>query len=132
MSSIENILVIRQSALGDVANVLPILRLLRQAYPAAKISCLTGSLTAGLMDENADVDQVLNFNRTKKLSLLLPVLLKLRAANFDLVVDLQSSRHSRWLTLATGAKMRLGRGGGVFYTHPQIMILQRHLRVNHF
>lgn len=120
MTSFANILVIRQSALGDVANIFPVLKLLRQTFPEARLSCLTGNLTAGLVGEDPGVDEVLPFNRTKDLRALLPMLVRLGKAHFDLVVDLQSSRHSRWLALATRARVRLGHGRRPFYTEPAV------------
>ncbi len=112
----RNILLIRQSALGDVANVLPLLQLIRLRYADARITFLTSRLTAALLRDDPCVDEVIEFNRTRQPFKLLPMCLQLRRQQFDLVVDFQSSSHSRWLTLATAAGTRLGYGGAPFLT----------------
>jgi lipopolysaccharide heptosyltransferase II len=113
----KNILLLRQSALGDVANVLPFLQVVREAYPDAKLTFLTGSATASLLTDDPCIDDVLVWDRTWRLDLLLPMLWRLHQAHFDLVIDLHCSRYSRWLVKATAAPMRIGAHYPGSYTH---------------
>jgi len=114
----RRVLIIRQSALGDVTNTLPLLQLLRDRYPAAHIDYLTAPLTAPLLAGDPCVDGVVVHRRSRLPGSLLPTLWAIRRARYDLVIDLQSSRHSRWLAWASGASVRLGGRSGPYYTHP--------------
>lgn len=122
----RNILIIRQSALGDVVNIFPLLQLIRSRYPDARIACLTGGFTTALLESDPCVDEVIAFNRTKHPLKLMRMCVQLRRRRFDLVIDFQSSRHSRWLTLATGAGTRLGYGGAPFLTHKLSLDIRKH------
>jgi lipopolysaccharide heptosyltransferase II len=112
----ENILVTRLSALGDVVNIFPLLPLIKEQFPDATLTVLTGSLTAGLLEGDSLVDEVLVHNKTKNPMKLAPFLFRLWHSKFDLVIDFQSSRYTRWLAWATGAKSRLGHGKPPFYS----------------
>lgn len=114
-SNFHNILVIRQAALGDVANILPLLQVIRDAYPQARLSVLTGRVTAPLLADDPCVDEVLVFDRTLRPLRLLPMMWRLMRRRFDLVVDFQSSRCTWWLAMATMAGLRIGSKGFPFY-----------------
>ena len=113
----ENILIIRQSALGDVANILPVIKIVRDAIPEAMITCLTGTATSKLLASDPCVDEVITFDRPIRPDKILAMAYRLKARKFDLVLDLHSSRYSRWFALATGARMRIGAHYKRFYTH---------------
>lgn len=113
----ENILIIRQSALGDVANVLPAIKVLRDSYPHAKLTCLTGKMTSALLEQDPCLDEIIVCDRPVRPDLLIPIFFRLWRLRFDLVVDLHSSRYSRWLTRSTCAPMRIGAHYKGFYTH---------------
>ena len=113
----ENILIIRQSALGDVANVLPAIQVLRDSYPHAKLTCLTGKMTSSLLEQDPCLDEVIVCDRPVRPDLLISIFFRLWRLRFDLVVDLHSSRYSRWLARATCAPMRIGAHYKWFYTH---------------
>ncbi len=113
----SRILVIRLSALGDVMNVLPSLAVLRDRYPRAEITALTGPLTAGLLAQDPCIDRVLTHHRNHNPWNWLTACISLRRERFDLVVDLQSSRYTRWLGWSTGADVRLGTRPGPHYTN---------------
>ena len=116
-SKFENILIIRQSALGDVANILPAIQVLRDSYPNAKLTCLTGKMTSALLEHDPSLDEVIVCDRPVRPDLLFSIFFRLWRLRFDLVVDLHSSRYSRWLTRATCAPMRIGAHYKWFYTH---------------
>jgi lipopolysaccharide heptosyltransferase II len=124
--SYKNILIIRQAALGDVANILPLIKLVRDAYPEAKLTCLTAGLTTSLLEADACVDEVISFNRTLKPHRLVPMMVKLKSRQFDLVIDFQGSSCTRWLAWSTGAAMRIGSKKPPFYTHPIKVDIRKH------
>jgi len=59
--SIRDILVIRTAYIGDVVMTLPMLKPLRQRFPAARLSFLTAPAAAPLLAGNPYVDEVLTF-----------------------------------------------------------------------
>ena len=64
---LKNILIIKPSALGDIATVLPALAALRKGFPDAKISWLVRPEFAPLIQNHPYLDEVIIFDR-KKLS----------------------------------------------------------------
>ncbi len=116
--SIRKILIIRLSALGDVVNTLPMLPIVREAFPNAHISFLTSALTAPLVSEASDIDEVIVHKKSRRPDRYWPALWLLRRSNFDLAIDFQSSRYSRSLIRTTKARYRLGNGDQSIYTHP--------------
>lgn len=95
----ERILVIRMKAIGDVMFTRPALVMLRDAYPAARISYLTGAVTAPLVRGFAEVDEVLVFDRRtvgwdrpwSTLRAARSLWRRLRASRFDLSIDLHGN-----------------------------------------
>lgn len=115
---IHKILIIRLSALGDIVNTLPLLPVLREAFPKASIDYMTAGLTVPLLEADPLVNKVICHKKSRRPDRYIPVLWKLRHAAYDLVIDFQSSRYSRSLVKATGASYRLGNGHRPVYTHP--------------
>ncbi len=116
----KNILVIKLRYIGDVILSTPVLRMLRQEYPEAKITCLVNSGTEDVLTHNSFVDEVLVVSRGSLVSQL-SFCRRLRAHHFDCVIDLTDADRSAFLTKITGAPMRIGfnregRWRGRFYT----------------
>ncbi len=61
----ENILIIRLSAIGDVINVLPALKLLRSQFPDAKITWLVEDRASEILRNHPDVDEIIIYPRKK-------------------------------------------------------------------
>ena len=125
-SAYKNILIIRQGALGDVVNILPLIKLLRDAFPDSKLTGLTADLTSKLLQSDLCLDDVVTFNRTKAPHRLLPMMLDLKSRHFDLVIDFQGSNCTKWLAWATGAPIRIGSKKPPFYTHQIKFDLRKH------
>jgi lipopolysaccharide heptosyltransferase I len=113
----ERILIIKPTALGDVATTLPLLCDLRRAYPAAKIDWLIHPAYTALIEGHDALHEAIRFDRKKlaawwykpsAFKLFMGLLKKLRAAKYDLVVDAQGLFRSGFLTRITGAKVRVG------------------------
>jgi lipopolysaccharide heptosyltransferase II len=122
----KNVLIIRQAALGDVANILPLIKLVRDAYPDARLTCLTAGLTAPLLAADPCIDEVLSFNRTLALHRLLPMMWRLKNNTYDLVIDFHSSTCTKWLARSTGAPIRIGSKKAPFYTHQIKVDIRKH------
>jgi heptosyltransferase I len=124
----KRIALIKPSALGDIIHSLPVLTALRQRFPHAHISWIVNRGYEPLLYGHPDLNETLGFDRHAsragfwKASAGFAGFLKtLRRRTFDLVIDLQGLLRSGIMTLATGAKRRVGmssarEGAGWFYT----------------
>jgi len=110
----ENILIIRLKAIGDVVQTLPAVHAVRENFSAAKITFLTSKENTSLLNGFLEVDEVIGLDRAalrsgnpiRILREFFALLRRLRAGKFSLVVDLQGYGETAWLTWFTGAPQR--------------------------
>ncbi len=135
---VRKVLIVRTSALGDVAHVLPSLDALRDRFPAAEITWMTEPLGANLLDGHPKLDHVIVIPRQKwkhdaRNPLRWPMLLlevlrlarTLRRKRFDVVLDFHCNLRTAGLLLLAGGRHRVGfhradvaeTGGGLLTTH---------------
>lgn len=118
--SIERILVVRMSALGDCFCAIPVFAALREQFPKAHIAWAIQDNFAPLIHNLRGLDELIIFPRQRwKHS---PISLQwkegnklwrhLRMRNFDAVVDVQSNTKSGFISSLTQAPMRIGHGQG--------------------
>ncbi|MBI3317935.1 MAG: lipopolysaccharide heptosyltransferase II [Candidatus Omnitrophica bacterium] len=107
------ILVVKLSAIGDVALVTPSLRALRGRFPKAHLTVLVGRSARELLHRCPYLDELIVFDPARDRSPLRIWRLagKLRSLQLDLVVDFQNSRISHWIGFLAGAPQRYGYGG---------------------
>ena len=115
--AVGRILIVRPSALGDVARTAPALVTLRKAYPDARIDWLVASPLADVIAHHRDLNHIVPFPRNRFGSLwrrpsvaaeALCWASQLRKAQYDLVVDLQGLLRSGVFTWLTRAPRRVG------------------------
>jgi ADP-heptose:LPS heptosyltransferase len=99
----RKVLVIRLSSLGDVVLTSPVFKVLRQAWPEAKITVLTKEMFADVLSENPDIDQVLLLRRGESIFSLVR---RVRAEHFDVIIDLHANLRSRLVSFFSGAAQR--------------------------
>ena len=112
----QNILLIKLSALGDVVHTLPLLNKLRRRYPKARIDWLVASDLAELLRHNPAIADVIEFPRADwstpwrwaPYANAARLIARLRAAQYDLVLDLQGQLRSAIFAFASGAPVRIG------------------------
>ena len=112
----DNILIIRLKAIGDVIFTLPAVAALREHFPDAKITFLTSKENASLLRGFRGVNEVIALDRPALRSgnpiRMVPeffrLLRRLRAGKFGLVVDLQGFGETAWLARLTDAPQRWG------------------------
>ena len=112
----ENLLVIRLKAIGDVVFTLPAVGALRERFPDARLTFLTSKEHAPLLRGFPHVDDVIALDRAAlrsghpwKISAeFFRLLRRLRAGKFSLVVDFQGFGETAWLARITGAPRRWG------------------------
>src|SRR5690606_26701013 len=59
----RRICLIKPSALGDIVQTLPLLPILRERFPQARISWVVGSQFADLLEDHPCLDEVIPFHR---------------------------------------------------------------------
>jgi heptosyltransferase-1 len=116
---VRRLLLIKPSSLGDIVHAMPTLAALRERFPQAEVTWLVKRQWAPLVDVMAGVDQVCSVS--EGLRGWLGRVPALRAAGFDLVVDLQGLFRSGAMAWSTGCDRRLGfanarEGSPMFYT----------------
>jgi lipopolysaccharide heptosyltransferase I len=112
----DRILIIRPSALGDACRSVPVLVSLRRAYPGARIDWLVQDTFASAISHHPDLSATVPFARRAlgasasrgRLGESLAFLRSLRAARYDLVLDVQGLARSGLFAWATGAPRRVG------------------------
>lgn len=115
------ILIVRLSAIGDVANAMPAVAGLRDALPSAHIAWIVEDRARGLVECNRDVDEVIEFPRrrwdrflaspthwTKLLGEVDSTVRGLRGERFDVALDFQGNFKSGVLAALSGAPRRIG------------------------
>jgi heptosyltransferase I len=111
----QRIALIKPSALGDVIHSLPVLDALRHKFPDARISWVVNRAYQPLIDGHVALNETIPFDRgamkagwKTAAGTSLALARELRKRRFDLVIDLQGLARSGLMTLATGARRRVG------------------------
>ncbi|GBG58013.1 lipopolysaccharide heptosyltransferase 1 [Sporomusaceae bacterium FL31] len=111
---INNILVVKMSAIGDVIHALPVSYALKESFPQAKVTWVVEKAAYDLLTNNPYIDQVLLFEKNKFRSVgglmrnLPSFSAILKQGNFDAVLDLQGLAKSAAIAYLSGAKTKLG------------------------
>jgi ADP-heptose:LPS heptosyltransferase len=90
-SKIKRILVVSLSNIGDVVLTLPVVDILRAAFPGAELYLIVGPKAKGLFDENPLINRVIVYDKKMPWHGKLAWFFQLRRVRFDLVVDLRNS-----------------------------------------
>jgi len=90
-SSINKILVISLTNIGDVILTFPVIDVLRQELPSAEISIVVGPKAESLVVGNPLLERVYVFDKHQSPGKTLLWLMDLRKEHFDLVVDLRNT-----------------------------------------
>jgi lipopolysaccharide heptosyltransferase II len=98
---INKILIIRLSSLGDILLTTPVIRALKQQYPAAMIDLVVKEQYKDSLLYNPNISALLIYEKgnAKKLNT------DLRKTSYDLVIDLQNNSRSYKLTSGLKAKI---------------------------
>jgi lipopolysaccharide heptosyltransferase II len=117
------ILLVRLRLIGDVAFTTPLPRALRRRFPDAHLAYVVEPAAEPVVRANPHLNQVIVVPRTRGLARVrddVALARRLRAARFDVAIDLHGGPRSAWLTWASGAPMRIGysiKGRSWMYTH---------------
>ncbi len=119
---VRKVLVLDLGFLGDTVHLLPALWMVRQAYPRAELHVAVAAHITSLMECVPWVNRVWGYMRYPRHATWrenLAMVWGLRREKFDVVINLNGSDRSSWLTFLSGAPERLGRmpddGGPPFW-----------------
>jgi lipopolysaccharide heptosyltransferase I len=115
----SKILLIKLSAVGDVVHTIPVLNKLRRRFPRAQLDWLVTPAIGELLRHHPAITSVIDFVREVRiapfglgglsnLAQYARLAAKLRAAQYDLVVDMHGQFRTAVLALASGAPVRIG------------------------
>ena len=105
------ILVINLMHLGDLMLVTPALTTLRKNFPTAHLALLADKKLADLVELNPNLDECILIDKKgidDHLSSFIKFIFKIRAKNFDLVINLHRNERASALAAFSGAKKIVG------------------------
>jgi heptosyltransferase-1 len=131
------IALVKLSALGDIVHALPVASALRAGWPSARIAWIVERRHAAVLRDHPALDDVIvvdtqSWRRARGPQALgraarelLVLQSRLRAARFDVVLDLQGLVKSGLLVRATGAPLRIGFARGACREWPNTLFTNR-------
>ena len=111
MNDFKNILIVRTDRIGDVVLTTPAIKVLRQAYPAARISILVAPLTKDLVTGNLYLDEIIVDDRRgvhRGIFGFWHLASVLRQKKFDLAIVYHTKKRTNFLCWAAGIPRRTG------------------------
>jgi len=106
--SLRRVLVIRPRFLGDICMTTPVLTRLKEIAPQAELHYLTEEESAPLLADDPRLDRLWIHSRRANALSTARLCGDLRAARFDLVLDLFCNPRTALWTASTGARWRVG------------------------
>jgi heptosyltransferase-3 len=110
LKNVQRIGVFKMRNIGDVLMITPVLRALRETFPAARITAIVNAGTEAMLAHNPHIDDVLVYRRESAgaLGRELGFLRELRRRRFDLTIGFTDGDRTAWCSLLSGARYRLG------------------------
>ena len=118
LNSVQRLLIIRLSSIGDVTHALPLSAALHEAFPHLEITWIVEEMSVEIVIGNPTLHEVIVVPRSrwKQGRWRSPLVWReygafmkaLRARRFEVTLDLQGYAKSAFMALATGAKHRYG------------------------
>ena len=106
----KNILIVRTDRIGDVVLTTPVIKSLREAYPASRICILINPLTQDLLKGNPYLDEILIDDREHqhKGRGFFTLVNTLNQRKFDLAIIFHTKRRTNLLCFLAGIRRRAG------------------------
>lgn len=105
---LDRVCIVMMSALGDAVHVLPVINALKRHNPATHITWVLQPGPASLVRGHRSIDEIVIFERARKLGAFADVRRKLAKRQFDLVINLQVSIKAGAVTSFAQAPVKLG------------------------
>lgn len=104
----KRILIVLHGSIGDVTRALPLTVMLRRAFPRAFLAWSIEPSCLPLLQGNSTIDEIIVLERRRFWRTAGLFLARVRAGNFDLVLDLQRLFKSGFISWWSGARQRIG------------------------
>ena len=110
----ENILVVKLSAIGDVIHALPVSYAIKEQYPNAHLTWVVEQAAYAILADNPCIDELILFEKARFRSIggflreIGPFRRRLRTRRYDASLDLQGLFKSAAIAWNAGAKLRIG------------------------
>ncbi len=88
---IHKILVISLSNIGDIILTFPVVDILKEEFPQARLSIVIGPKGKTLFNQNPNIDKVYIYVKRQRVKTTIAWLIELRKEHFDLVIDLRNT-----------------------------------------
>ncbi|MHB2150255.1 glycosyltransferase family 9 protein [Calditrichota bacterium LG25] len=105
MESVKRVLIIRFSSIGDILLTTPFIRQTRIAFYNAKIDFIVKKNFFELIQYNPHLNTIFTFDDQAGLKGLLALRKRIKARNYDYILDLHNNIRSRILTFSLPAKI---------------------------
>lgn len=112
--AMQNVLIVKLSAIGDVVHALPVAQAIKEAYPSAHITWVVEPPAYDIVAGSPAIDEVIVFHKREFRSLggflknFLPFRAALRQRAYDVALDLQGLFKSAAIVAQVKAKKKLG------------------------
>ena len=106
----RRILIVRTDRIGDVILTLPLVRVLKTSMPQSRIAMLVRRYTAGLVEDNPDLEKIIYYDEGEKPVPLMRLVAELRREHFDVVVHTYPRFRLAIMTWIAGIPVRVGTG----------------------
>lgn len=125
LADVRRLLVVKTSALGDVIHALPAVQAIKEAAPHLDLDWAVRARAADVLRGNPNVSRLHVLADRPSLADLAALRRDLRAARYDVALDMQGLALSGLVTRLSGASARVGwdrnrEGNALFLTHPVV------------
>jgi heptosyltransferase I len=104
----DSVCIVMMSAVGDAVHVLPVINALKRANPKTRITWILQPGPAALVRDHRSVDEIIVFDRSRRIRAFTDVASELATRRFDLVINLQVYFKAGIVTAMTHAPIKLG------------------------
>ena len=123
IQKIDRLLIVKTSSIGDVIHALPVVELLKRSHLNMEIGWVVKQRCAGVLEGNPWITRLHVVPDSLSFSSAMQIARELRAARYQVALDMQGLLASGIYTLLSGAPIRIGidrnrEGNKFFLTHP--------------
>lgn len=104
----RSVCILRLSAIGDTCHVVPVLRTLQRAWPAAQFTWIIGRVEAKLMTLLPGVEFITVDKRAGHLATMRDIGARVRGRRFDVLLHMQLAARASAIAARVPARIRLG------------------------